>query len=54
MEDTVLTEYFSTLDDDEQAYQNLVAAHGNSLVFTQEKVKFFVDERESKDVLTRL
>jgi hypothetical protein len=40
--------------DGEQAYQDLVAAHGNSLVFTQEKVKLFVDERESKDVLTRL
>ena len=54
VEVTVLPEYFSTLDDGEQAYQDLVAAHGNSLVFTQEKVKFFVDERESKDVLTRL
>jgi hypothetical protein len=54
IEVTVLPEYFSTLDDGEQAYQDLVAAHGNSLVFTQEKVKLFVDERESKDVLTRL
>lgn len=54
VEVTVLPEYFSTLDDGEQAYQDLVAAHGNSLVFTQEKVKFFVDEGETKDVLTRL
>ena len=54
VEVTVLPEYFSTLDDGEQAYQDLVAAHGNPLVFTQEKVKFFVDEGETKDVLTRL
>ncbi|MEE8315822.1 MAG: hypothetical protein V3R70_04660, partial [Syntrophobacteria bacterium] len=29
VEVTVLPEYFSTLDDGEQAYQDLVAAHGN-------------------------
>ena len=49
-----LPEYFSTLDDGEQAYQDLVAAHGNSLVFTQEKVGLFVDEKETEDVLTKL
>jgi hypothetical protein len=54
VEVTVLPEYFSTLDDGEKAYQDLVAAHGNSLVFTQEKVRPFVEERETKDVLTRL
>jgi hypothetical protein len=54
VEVTVLPEYFSTLDDGEQAYQDLVAAHGNSLVFTQEKVRPFVDEREFKDMLARL
>ena len=54
VEIAVLPEYFSTLDDGEQAYQDLVAAHGNSLVFTQEKVGLFVDEKETKDVLTRL
>ena len=54
VEVTVLPEYFSTLDDGELAYQRRVAVHGNSLGFTQEKVKLFVDERESKDVLTRL
>lgn len=54
VEVTVLPEYFSTLDDGEQAYQDLVAAHGNSLVFTQEKVRLFVDEGETKEVLTRL
>jgi hypothetical protein len=54
VEVTVLPEYFSPLDDGEQAYQDLVAVHGNSLVFTQEKVRHFVDEREIQDVLTRL
>ena len=54
VEVTVLPEYFSPLDNGEQAYQDLVAVHGNSLVFTQEKVRHFVDEREIQDVLTRL
>ncbi|MCG6946461.1 MAG: hypothetical protein LJE87_14095 [Deltaproteobacteria bacterium] len=54
VEVTVLPEYFSPLDDGEQAYQDLVAAHGNSLVFTQEKVRLFVDKGETKEVLTRL
>ena len=54
VEVAVLPEYFSTLDDGEQAYQDLVAAHGNSLVFTQEKVRLFVDEGKTKEVLTRL
>lgn len=50
----VLPEYFSALDDGEQAYQDLLAAYGDPLVFTQEKVRHFVDERETKDVLTGL
>ena len=54
VEVTVLPEYFSPLDDGEQAYQDLVAAHGNSLVFTQEKVRPFVEEKEIQDMLTRL
>ncbi|NIQ89102.1 MAG: hypothetical protein GWN93_08465, partial [Deltaproteobacteria bacterium] len=54
VEVTVLPEYFSTLDDGKQAYQDLVDTHGNPLVFTQEKVRPFVDEREIQDVLTRL
>ena len=54
VEVTVLPEYFSQLDDGEKAYKDLVAAHGNSLVFTQEKVRLFVDEVETKEVLTRL
>ena len=54
VEITISPEYFSTLDDGEKAYQDLVAAHGNSVVFTQEKVRHFVDERETKDVLTQL
>ena len=54
VEVTVLPEYFSTLDDGEQAYQDLVATHGTSLVFSQEKVRPFVDEKEIQDVLTRL
>jgi hypothetical protein len=53
VEITISLEYFSTLDDGEKAYQDLVAAHGNSVVFTQEKVRHFVDERETKDVLTQ-
>jgi hypothetical protein len=54
VEVTVLPEYFSTLDDGKKAYQDLVAAYGNSLVFTQEKVRPFVDEREIQDVLVGL
>ena len=54
VEVSVLPEYFSTLDDGEQAYQDLVDTHGNSLVFTQKKVRPFVDEKEIQDVLTRL
>ena len=54
VEVTVLPEYFSTLDDGKQAYQDLVSAHGNSLVFTQEKVRPFVDDKEIRDVLTGL
>ena len=54
VEVTVLPEYFSTLDDGKQAYQDLVDTYGNSLVFTQEKERPFVDEREIQDVLTGL
>ena len=50
----VLPEYFSTLDDGERAYRDLVDAHGDLLVFTQEKVRLFVDEGETKEVLTKL
>ena len=54
VEVTVLPEYFSTLDDGKQAYQDLVDTYGNSLVFTQEKEKPFVDERAIQDALTGL
>ena len=54
VEINISPEYFTTLEDGEKAYHDLVAAHGNSVVFTQEKVRHFVDERETKGVLTRL
>ena len=47
----VLPEYLSALDDTEQAYRELRAAYGDPLVFTQEKTRHFVDERDAKDVL---
>jgi hypothetical protein len=50
----VLPEYFSTLDNGEQAYRDLLAAYGDPLVFTQEKTRHFVDEKDTKDVLARL
>lgn len=50
----VLPEYFSTLDHGEQAYQDLVDAHGDPLVFTQEKVRHFVDGSETKESITGL
>jgi hypothetical protein len=50
----ILPDYFSNLDDGKQAYQDLVAACGDPLVFTQEKVRHFVDEGETKEVLMAL
>ena len=47
----VLPEYFSTLDNGEEAYRELLAAYGDPLVFTQEKTRHFVDEKDTKDVL---
>jgi hypothetical protein len=54
MEVPVLFEYFSALNDGEQAYQELINAYGDPLVFTQEKARHFVNERETNDVLTEL
>ena len=54
MEVPVLPEYFSTLDNSEQAYLDLVAAYGDPLVFTQEKTRHFVDEKDSTDMLAGL
>ena len=54
LEVTVFPEYLSPLDDAEQAYHDLVTAYGDRLVFTQEKVRHFVDERETEDVLAGL
>jgi len=45
----VLPEYFSTLDNGEQAYRDLLAAYGDPLVFIQNR--HFVDEKDTKDVL---
>ena len=50
----VLPEYFSALDGSEQAYQDTVAAYGDKLVFSQEKVRHFVDEGETENVLAGL
>lgn len=50
----VLPEYFSTLDHGELAYRDLVDAHGDPLVFTQEKVRHFVDGSETKETITGL
>ena len=50
----VLPEFFSTLDNGEQAYQELLSAYGFPLVFTQEKNRHFVDEKDSKNVLAEL
>ena len=54
MEIPVLAEYFSTVEDGEKAYRHLVDAYGDPLVFTQEKVRHFVDESKTKEVLTGL
>ena len=50
----VLAEHFSTLDNGEQACRELLAAYGDPLVFTQEKTRHFVDEKDTKDVLAGL
>jgi hypothetical protein len=50
----VLPEYFSTLDNGEEAYRDLLAAYGDPLVFTQEKTRHFVDEKDTKDMLAEL
>ena len=50
----VLPEYFSTLNNSEQAYRDLLAAYSDPLVFTQEKTRHFVDENNIDDVLTEL
>ena len=51
MEVPVLPEYFSTLDKGEQAYRDLLAAYGDPVIFTQEKNRHFVDEKDTNDVL---
>jgi hypothetical protein len=50
----VLPEYFSTLDNGEQAYRDLVDSHGDPLVFIQEKAKHFVDGRKTEETITGL
>jgi len=50
----VLPEYFSNLDNGEQAYRDLLAAYGDPVIFTQEKTRHFVDEKDTKDVLAGL
>ena len=50
----VLPEYFSTLNNSEQAYRDLLAAYSDPLVFTQEKTRHFVDEKNFDDVLAEL
>ena len=50
----VLPEYFSTLDQGEAAYWDLVDAHGDPLVFIREKTRHFVDGSETKETITEL
>lgn len=50
----LLPDYFSHLDNGPQVYQDLLAAYGERLDFTQEKARHFVDAHETKDVLTGL
>ena len=50
----VLPEYFSALNNSEQAYRDLLAAYSDPLVFTQEKTRHFVDEKNIDDVLAEL
>jgi hypothetical protein len=50
----VLPEYFSTMNNSEQAYRDLLDAYGDPLVFTQEKTRHFVDENNLKKVLAEL
>ena len=50
----VLPEYFSTLNNSKQAYRDLLAAYSDPLVFTQEKTRHFVDEKNIEEVLAEL
>jgi hypothetical protein len=50
----ILPEYFTTMGHSEQAYHDLVSAYGDPLVFTQEKVRHFVDKNDFEDVLTEI
>ena len=50
----VLPEYFSTLDQGEAAYRDLVDAHGDPLVFIREKTRHFVAGSETKETITEL
>ena len=50
----VLPEYFSTLNNSEQAYRDLLAGYSDPLVFTQEKTRSFVDEKNIQSVLREL
>ena len=50
----VLPEYFSTLNNSEQAYRDLLAGYSDPLVFTQEKTRSFVDEKNIQSVLAQL
>ncbi|MEJ2365096.1 MAG: hypothetical protein P8075_11955 [Deltaproteobacteria bacterium] len=50
----VLPEYFSALNNSDQAYRDLLAAYSDPLVFTQEKTRHFVDEKNTDDVLAEL
>jgi hypothetical protein len=50
----VLPEYFSTLNNSEQAYRDLLAGYSDPLVFTQEKTRSFVDEKNIQSVLAEL
>ena len=50
----VIPEYFSTLNNSEQAYRDLLAGYSDPLVFTQEKTRSFVDEKNIQSVLAEL
>jgi hypothetical protein len=54
MEVPIFRRYFSTLDHGEQAYHDMITAYGDRLVFTQEKLRHFVDEKQTRDVLAEL
>jgi hypothetical protein len=50
----LLPELFSDLKNGQQVYQELFSSFGEHLVFTQEKMRHFVDTREVEDTLTGL